>query len=242
MRACFGPTHTFGTCVPNPLWHAQVYKDANHKPEMAIALTDFEALCGFVEHAELQYALQTVPELQSVIGQVSSASYACRTVLTLDACVQVAVLRMHGWTAFTCVLGPTPDFWPMEKSKHHQVAGCRLAGTSWHCGPCENMHGHWNPSGMRAGGKQAAGGRAEQGVPEGGLHRPHDSRFSGGACRAGLCGACSTELCQQYPAVQPAGPQKPACSCWMCPCVCMQTFATRWQSDWHILMVYTGPA
>lgn len=25
-----------------------IYKDANHKPEMAIALTDFRALCGFV--------------------------------------------------------------------------------------------------------------------------------------------------------------------------------------------------
>ena len=24
-----------------------MYKDANHKPEMAIALTDFQALCGF---------------------------------------------------------------------------------------------------------------------------------------------------------------------------------------------------
>lgn len=25
-----------------------VYKDPNHKPEMALALTNFEALCGFV--------------------------------------------------------------------------------------------------------------------------------------------------------------------------------------------------
>lgn len=25
-----------------------VYKDANHKPEMALALTEFEALCGFI--------------------------------------------------------------------------------------------------------------------------------------------------------------------------------------------------
>lgn len=25
-----------------------VYKDPNHKPEMAIALTEFKALCGFV--------------------------------------------------------------------------------------------------------------------------------------------------------------------------------------------------
>ena len=54
--------------MPKP--GAQVYKDSNHKPEMAIALTGFEALCGFVEHAELVHALQTVPELQSVVGQV----------------------------------------------------------------------------------------------------------------------------------------------------------------------------
>lgn len=25
-----------------------VYKDDNHKPEMALAVTDFEALCGFI--------------------------------------------------------------------------------------------------------------------------------------------------------------------------------------------------
>ena len=25
-----------------------VYKDGNHKPEMALALTEFHALCGFV--------------------------------------------------------------------------------------------------------------------------------------------------------------------------------------------------
>lgn len=48
----------------------QVYKDDNHKPEMAIALTDFEALCGFVEHGELVSALQSVPELRSVVGEV----------------------------------------------------------------------------------------------------------------------------------------------------------------------------
>lgn len=28
--------------------HPDVYKDGNHKPEMAIAVTEFEALCGFV--------------------------------------------------------------------------------------------------------------------------------------------------------------------------------------------------
>ena len=32
----------------------QVYKDPNHKPEIAIALTDFEGLCGFRPLQEIQ--------------------------------------------------------------------------------------------------------------------------------------------------------------------------------------------
>jgi hypothetical protein len=47
----------------------QVYKDANHKPEMAIALTDFEALCGFVAHEELVAALAGAPELAACVGR-----------------------------------------------------------------------------------------------------------------------------------------------------------------------------
>ena len=48
----------------------QVYKDSNHKPEMAIAITGFEALCGFVPHTELTDALHSVPELRELIGDV----------------------------------------------------------------------------------------------------------------------------------------------------------------------------
>ena len=67
-------------CVVPIMPGAQVYKDANHKPEMAIALTGFEALCGFVEHAELVHALQTVPELQFVVGQVRLRQFCCRVL------------------------------------------------------------------------------------------------------------------------------------------------------------------
>jgi len=28
--------------------HPDLYKDGNHKPEMALAITNFEALCGFI--------------------------------------------------------------------------------------------------------------------------------------------------------------------------------------------------
>lgn len=44
------------------------YKDPNHKPEIAIALTDFEALCGFRPVSELTELVEALPELQSIVG------------------------------------------------------------------------------------------------------------------------------------------------------------------------------
>lgn len=41
---------------------------------MALAITDFEALCGFVSLTELSEALQSVPELLAVIGQQHAAA------------------------------------------------------------------------------------------------------------------------------------------------------------------------
>lgn len=49
----------------------QNYKDPNHKPEMALALTPFEAFCGFVPPEELKQAVETVPELRSVLGEAT---------------------------------------------------------------------------------------------------------------------------------------------------------------------------
>ncbi|KAI8327385.1 phosphomannose isomerase type I [Blakeslea trispora] len=45
------------------------YKDPNHKPEMAIALTPFEALCGFRPLDEIANHMQMYPELVELIGQ-----------------------------------------------------------------------------------------------------------------------------------------------------------------------------
>ncbi|XP_054266570.1 mannose-6-phosphate isomerase-like isoform X1 [Macrosteles quadrilineatus] len=46
-----------------------IYKDPNHKPEMAVALTDFEALCGFRPLDEIKQFLDRIPELRSCMGQ-----------------------------------------------------------------------------------------------------------------------------------------------------------------------------
>nr|KYP40741.1 Mannose-6-phosphate isomerase [Cajanus cajan] len=47
--------------------HPDVYKDGNHKPEMALAVTEFEALCGFVTLTEIK-AVLTVPEVVELVG------------------------------------------------------------------------------------------------------------------------------------------------------------------------------
>ena len=46
-----------------------IYKDPNHKPEIAIALTNFEGLCGFRPLEEIQGFLKTIPELAAVCEQ-----------------------------------------------------------------------------------------------------------------------------------------------------------------------------
>jgi mannose-6-phosphate isomerase len=38
--------------------YPDIYKDPNHKPELAIALTQFEALCGFRPVEEIKHFLE----------------------------------------------------------------------------------------------------------------------------------------------------------------------------------------
>ena len=45
------------------------YPDDNHKPEMAIAVTDFEGFCGFKPLAEIADELKRIPELRTIVGE-----------------------------------------------------------------------------------------------------------------------------------------------------------------------------
>ena len=46
-----------------------IYKDPNHKPEIAVALTPFEGLCGFRPLEEIQTFLQNLPELRGAVTE-----------------------------------------------------------------------------------------------------------------------------------------------------------------------------
>jgi mannose-6-phosphate isomerase len=45
------------------------YPDDNHKPEMAIAITDFEGLCGFRPLGEIAHFLASIPSLRGFVGE-----------------------------------------------------------------------------------------------------------------------------------------------------------------------------
>ncbi|VEU23018.1 DEKNAAC104175 [Brettanomyces naardenensis] len=53
----------------------QHYPDSNHKPEMAVALTDFEAFCGFKPLDEIDQLLQKIPEFKEIVGSDLAAKF-----------------------------------------------------------------------------------------------------------------------------------------------------------------------
>lgn len=52
-----------------------IYKDPNHKPELAIAITPMDAMCSFRPIKEIAHFLETVPELRRVVGEAVAESF-----------------------------------------------------------------------------------------------------------------------------------------------------------------------
>ncbi|KAH9824476.1 Mannose-6-phosphate isomerase [Teratosphaeria destructans] len=51
------------------------YPDDNHKPEMTIAVTPFDGLCGFRPLAEIAHFLNTVPSLRQLVGDEGAKKF-----------------------------------------------------------------------------------------------------------------------------------------------------------------------
>ncbi|KAJ5826839.1 Mannose-6-phosphate isomerase [Penicillium robsamsonii] len=51
------------------------YPDDNHKPEMTIAITPFEGLCGFRPLAEIAHFLQAVEPLRTLVGNQAASEF-----------------------------------------------------------------------------------------------------------------------------------------------------------------------
>ncbi|KAJ6109294.1 hypothetical protein N7486_001528 [Penicillium sp. IBT 16267x] len=51
------------------------YPDDNHKPEMTIAITPFEGLCGFRPLAEIVHSLKAIEPLRTLIGEQAASEF-----------------------------------------------------------------------------------------------------------------------------------------------------------------------
>nr|BAJ88474.1 predicted protein [Hordeum vulgare subsp. vulgare] len=80
------------------------YRDANHKPEMAVAVTEFRALCGFVSVQELKDVLRTVPEVRMLVGKEDIAKLM--TAKEHDGGIGV---RSYLQSAFTKLMGTSKE-------------------------------------------------------------------------------------------------------------------------------------
>ncbi|XP_011142723.1 mannose-6-phosphate isomerase isoform X1 [Harpegnathos saltator] len=66
-----------------------VYKDPNHKPELAIALTPFKALCGFRPINDIKKYMEELPELSAAVGEDN----ACLLLKASDSLITDALKK-----------------------------------------------------------------------------------------------------------------------------------------------------
>lgn len=84
-----------------------LYPDSNHKPEIAIALTEFEAFCNFRPLEEISRLLKGLPELQQVLGPVMK---------------QPLETKQHLQVYFQAVMTASPEvFRPPLKKLHERI-------------------------------------------------------------------------------------------------------------------------
>lgn len=82
-----------------------IYKDANHKPEMALAISSFEALCGFVCPQEMKWVVEEVAELRCVLGE--SVAKALMNVSSCHLSKEEAKVPLRA--AFTTIMSASQE-------------------------------------------------------------------------------------------------------------------------------------
>ncbi|KAI0360762.1 hypothetical protein OH77DRAFT_1434071 [Trametes cingulata] len=91
-----------------------VYKDANHKPEMALALTPFQALCGFLPLPRIAEFLAAVPEFAALVPpSIISQFYTAAASSDPAGPCEKAALK----DVFSAVMTADPDVFPPQLEK-----------------------------------------------------------------------------------------------------------------------------
>ncbi|KAH9866112.1 Mannose-6-phosphate isomerase [Plenodomus biglobosus] len=87
------------------------YPDDNHKPEMTIAVTPFDGLCGFRPLTEITHFLQTVPSFRKLVGEEEAKKFedTVKGKETSDKEEDVQANKKALQSAFTKVMNTSKD-------------------------------------------------------------------------------------------------------------------------------------
>jgi mannose-6-phosphate isomerase len=113
---------------------AKNYPDDNHKPEMAIAITPFEGLCGFRPLGEIAHFLENVAPLGELVGEEVVAEFT-KTIKGSNEDGKKAVLKK----AFAALMSSSSE--DVAKCVKKLVEEAKSLGTEFAAGGVESTKG-----------------------------------------------------------------------------------------------------
>jgi len=116
------------------------YPDDNHKPEMTIAVTPFDGLCGFRPLAEITHFLQTVPAFRKLVGEDEAKNFenAVKDRETSDKEEDKQANKKALQSAFTKLMNTDKD--SLESASKELVESAKSQGSQFasNGGPSNN--------------------------------------------------------------------------------------------------------
>src|SRR6266536_2509293 len=104
------------------------YPDDNHKPEMTIAITPFDGLCGFRPLGEISHFLSTVPALKNLVGESEAEAYqsTIKGQETSDKTEDEDKNKKALQKAFSALMKSKPE--DIEKASKELIASAKQEG------------------------------------------------------------------------------------------------------------------
>lgn len=110
------------------------YPDDNHKPEMAIAITPFEGLCGFRPLDEISHFLENVAPLRRLVGEDAAKEFVQTAKDSEDGAAKKKVLQKAFGGLMSSSAGDIekeiPNLVDLAKSEGSDFAGGGVTSTS----------------------------------------------------------------------------------------------------------------
>ncbi|KAB8346279.1 hypothetical protein FH972_023323 [Carpinus fangiana] len=114
------------------------YPDDNHKPEMTIAVTPFDGLCGFRPLAEIAHLLETVKPLRELVGEDAASDFqsSIKGHETDSSTSQTSANKKALQKAFTALMANGQDTSRLAKASTALVAAAKSEGADFAGGRC----------------------------------------------------------------------------------------------------------